>query len=83
MRRENYCCPCTQVPRNAKLLAVPLFEVHENTSRFGPVIAALPHLLSRFRLTMAGAPSPPPPLMLPAAGAAQPAEANGAAVQAQ
>ncbi len=69
------------MPRNAKLLAVPLFEVHDNTARFGPVIAALPHLLSRFRLTMAGAPSPLPP-MLPPAGAAQPAEANGAAVQA-
>ena len=72
--------PPPQVPRNAKLLAVPLFEIHENTARFGPVIAALPHLLSRFRVTMAGAPQAP--LLLPPAGAAGPAEGNGAAVQA-
>ena len=45
-----------QVPRNAKLIAVPLFELYENTTRFGMVISALPHILSRFRLTLAGSP---------------------------
>lgn len=57
-----------QVPRNAKLIAVPLFELHENAARYGPIIAALPHLLSRFRLTLAGVPLEilPPPLALPA-----------------
>ncbi|CAL8467844.1 g7382 [Coccomyxa elongata] len=44
------------VPRNAKLIAVPLFELYENTTRFGMVISALPHILSRFRLTLAGSP---------------------------
>ncbi|KAJ3228214.1 hypothetical protein HK099_005224 [Clydaea vesicula] len=34
------------VPKNMKLLAVPLFELHENTARYGPQLAALPHLLS-------------------------------------
>jgi hypothetical protein len=29
------------------LVAVPLFEIFENSSRFGPLIASLPHLLSR------------------------------------
>ncbi len=45
-----------QVPRNAKLIAVPLFELYENTARFGMVISALPHILSRFKLTLAGSP---------------------------
>lgn len=45
-----------QVPRNAKLIAVPLFELYENTTRFGMVISALPHILSRFKLTLAGSP---------------------------
>ncbi|KAL7754220.1 hypothetical protein RI367_000201 [Sorochytrium milnesiophthora] len=35
------------IPRNMKLLAVPLFELYENSSRFGAQIAALPHLASR------------------------------------
>ncbi|KAL6752652.1 Cleavage/polyadenylation specificity factor subunit 5 [Haematococcus lacustris] len=40
------------VPRNMRLVAVPLFELYDNISRFGPVISALPVLLSKFRLTL-------------------------------
>jgi cleavage and polyadenylation specificity factor subunit 5 len=31
-----------------KLLAVPLFELYDNTARYGPQLSAIPHLLSRF-----------------------------------
>ncbi|KAJ1567174.1 hypothetical protein HK405_006887, partial [Cladochytrium tenue] len=34
------------VPRNMKLLAVPLFELYDNAQRYGPQLSALPHLLS-------------------------------------
>lgn len=43
-----------QVPSNLKLLAVPLYECFEGIAKFGAVIAALPHILSRFRLTVVG-----------------------------
>eukprot|EP01112_Ceratiomyxa_fruticulosa_P010304 TRINITY_DN2718_c0_g1_i1.p2 TRINITY_DN2718_c0_g1~~TRINITY_DN2718_c0_g1_i1.p2 ORF type:complete len:210 (-),score=39.29 TRINITY_DN2718_c0_g1_i1:61-690(-) len=36
------------VPRNLKLLAVPLFELYDNPQRYGPIISALPQLLGRF-----------------------------------
>ncbi|KAJ1511498.1 hypothetical protein HMI55_006573 [Coelomomyces lativittatus] len=36
------------IPKNLKLMAVPLFELYENSSRFGTQIAAVPLLLSRF-----------------------------------
>ena len=36
------------VPKNMKLLAVPLFELYDNTGRYGPQLAAIPHLLSRY-----------------------------------
>ena len=36
------------VPKNMKLLAVPLFELYDNTQRYGPQLAAIPHLLSRY-----------------------------------
>ncbi|KAI8611691.1 cleavage and polyadenylation specificity factor 25 kDa subunit [Chytriomyces sp. MP71] len=36
------------VPKNMKLLAVPLFELHDNATRYGPQLAGLPSLLSRF-----------------------------------
>jgi cleavage and polyadenylation specificity factor subunit 5 len=36
------------VPKNMKLLAVPLFELYDNTARYGPQLSAIPHLLSRF-----------------------------------
>lgn len=44
-----------QVPKNLKLLAVPLFELYGNVARYGPLIAALPSFLSRLRFTLAGA----------------------------
>lgn len=31
-----------------KLLAVPLFELYENTGRYGPQLSAIPHILSRY-----------------------------------
>ena len=36
------------VPKNMKLLAVPLYELYDNTARYGPQLAAIPHLLSRY-----------------------------------
>ena len=36
------------MPKNMKLLAVPLFELYDNTARYGPQLAAIPHLLSRY-----------------------------------
>ena len=53
MRSAN-CCP-VQIPRNFKIVAVPLFDLYENSSRYGAILASLPSLLSRFRLTLAGA----------------------------
>lgn len=31
-----------------KLLAVPLFELYDNTGRYGPQLSAIPHYLSRY-----------------------------------
>lgn len=31
-----------------KLLAVPLFELYENSGRYGPQLSAIPHILSRY-----------------------------------
>ncbi|GAA5853583.1 hypothetical protein JCM3766R1_003135 [Sporobolomyces carnicolor] len=36
------------VPRNMKLIALPLFELYDNAVRYGPQLASIPHLLSRF-----------------------------------
>lgn len=36
------------VPKNMKLLAVPLVELYENSGRYGPQLSAIPHLLSRY-----------------------------------
>lgn len=36
------------VPKNMKLLAVPLFELYDNIARYGPQLSAIPHLLSRY-----------------------------------
>lgn len=45
--------PCNaevlSVPKNMKLLAVPLFELYDNTARYGPQLSAIPHLLSRYK----------------------------------
>ena len=35
-----------------KLVAVPLFELHEHAAKYGPAIAALPLLLSRLHFTL-------------------------------
>lgn len=43
-----------QVPKNLRLLAVPLFELYDNVQRYGPIISAIPQMLSRFRLNFAG-----------------------------
>ncbi|KAL9621468.1 MAG: hypothetical protein Q9160_004111 [Pyrenula sp. 1 TL-2023] len=42
------------VPKNMKLLAVPLFELYDNTARYGPQLSAIPHLLSRYRWEFVG-----------------------------
>lgn len=43
------CTPeVLSVPKNMKLLAVPLFELYDNTARYGPQLSAIPHLLSRY-----------------------------------
>lgn len=36
------------VPKNMKLLAVPLFELYDNATRYGGQLSAIPHLLSRY-----------------------------------
>ncbi|KAL9258618.1 Pre-mRNA cleavage factor Im 25 kDa subunit 2-like protein [Drosera capensis] len=40
------------VPRNLKLLAVPLFELYDNVQRYGSVISTIPQQLSRFHFNM-------------------------------
>ncbi|CAN1264841.1 Pre-mRNA cleavage factor Im 25 kDa subunit 2 [Linum perenne] len=40
------------VPKNLKLLAVPLFELYDNMQRYGPVISTIPQQLSRFQFNM-------------------------------
>ncbi|BGP12739.1 hypothetical protein JCM10213_008877 [Rhodosporidiobolus nylandii] len=35
------------VPKNMKLVAIPLFELYDNAVRYGPQLSAIPHLLSR------------------------------------
>ena len=32
-----------------KILAVPLFELFDNSARYGPQLSAIPHYLSRYR----------------------------------
>ncbi|KAM0793253.1 hypothetical protein ACM66B_000715 [Microbotryomycetes sp. NB124-2] len=36
------------VPKNMKLVALPLFELYDNAIRYGPALAAIPHLLSKY-----------------------------------
>ena len=36
------------MPKNMKLLAIPLFELYDNAARYGPQLSAIPHLLSRY-----------------------------------
>lgn len=37
------------VPRNYKLLAVPLYELYDNVQRYGVMISSIPQALSRYR----------------------------------
>ncbi|SCZ90553.1 BZ3500_MvSof-1268-A1-R1_Chr1-3g02061 [Microbotryum saponariae] len=37
------------VPSNMKLIAIPLLELYDNAVRYGPLLAAVPHLLSKYR----------------------------------
>ncbi len=46
--RVNDSAEVLSVPKNMKLLAVPLFELYDNTARYGPQLSAIPHLLSRY-----------------------------------
>jgi hypothetical protein len=41
------CAEVLAVPKNMKLLAIPLFELYDNAARYGPQLSAIPHLLSR------------------------------------
>lgn len=36
------------VPRNMKLLAVPLCQLHDNSKTYGPIISGIPQLLSKY-----------------------------------
>ena len=65
-----------QISKNQTLTAVPLFELHDNAAKFGPVIAGLPVMLSRLRLTLSGTGRP---LAAGAAGAAAGGDAAGGA----
>nr|KAJ0196494.1 hypothetical protein LSAT_V11C700357050 [Lactuca sativa] len=40
------------VPKNLKLLAVPLCQLHENRKTYGSIIAGIPELLSRFSINI-------------------------------
>lgn len=40
------------IPKNLKILAVPLFELYDNVQRYGPVISAIPLQLSRFAFNL-------------------------------
>lgn len=44
----NTASEVLSVPKNMKLLAVPLFELYENSGRYGPQLSAIPHILSRY-----------------------------------
>lgn len=50
------------VPRNRKLLAVPLFELHQAAERYGAFLAALPATLARFHVNLL---EPPPKELKP------------------
>ncbi|CAK9144151.1 unnamed protein product [Ilex paraguariensis] len=40
------------VPKNLKLLAVPLSEIHESQKKYGPIISGIPQLLSKFAVNV-------------------------------
>ena len=65
----SYMMYVVQVPRNLKLVAVPLFEMYDNLPRFGLVISTVPLIVSRLRLTLAGNAAPAPSITAPVAKA--------------
>ncbi|KGG53016.1 hypothetical protein DI09_117p10 [Mitosporidium daphniae] len=38
------------IPLGMTLVAIPFFELYENANRFGPLIASVPYLISRYHL---------------------------------
>lgn len=50
------------VPKNYRLVAVPLFEIYDHTQRYGPVISSVPQMLSRFNIILAGQSQVPLPI---------------------
>jgi hypothetical protein len=46
--KRALCAEVLAVPKNMKLLAIPLFELYDNAARYGPQLSAIPHLLSRY-----------------------------------
>ncbi|KAL5098301.1 hypothetical protein RYX36_002628 [Vicia faba] len=42
------------VPKNMKLLSVPLCQIQENHKIYGPIVSAVPQLLSKFSFKMIG-----------------------------
>jgi len=40
------------IPKNMRLIAVPLFEIYDHAQRYGPIIASVPQLLSRYQLVL-------------------------------
>lgn len=67
-----------QVPRNMRLVAVPLYELYDNMARYGPVISSIPQLLSRYRLTLMASPTAGPSLVAATQNATQAAAAVSA-----
>ena len=45
--KKHHSTEVLAVPKNMKLLAIPLFELYDNAARYGPQLSAIPHLLSR------------------------------------
>lgn len=43
------------VPKNFKLVAVPFYDLYENSKRYGPTISAIPQCVSRFQFNFAEA----------------------------
>ncbi|KXZ43916.1 hypothetical protein GPECTOR_77g13 [Gonium pectorale] len=50
------------VPKNMRLVAVPVFELYDNLPRYGPIISSVPAVLSRLRLNLQFVLPPPPAL---------------------
>ncbi|MED6174533.1 Pre-mRNA cleavage factor Im subunit 2 [Stylosanthes scabra] len=43
---------CFEVPKNIKLVAVPMFELYDNIQNYGAVLSSIPQQLSRFQFRM-------------------------------